>query len=73
MMLKPEPIHPTSRAWKSAPVSPDTVLTGEPTQVDALVESLMPEGVSANKRAVIDRLITIWSARQQAASKLDIA
>jgi hypothetical protein len=35
----------------------------------ALLESLMPDGVSPAKRAVIERLVTLWLAE----SRLDVA
>ncbi len=37
--------------------------------VDALVESLMPKGLSPNKQAVIEQLIMMWVAK----SELDVA
>ena len=35
------------------------------SQIDALVESLMPEGLSANKQAVIEQLIAVWHAKAE--------
>lgn len=41
----------------------------EPSDVDTLMESLMPKGISPSKQAVIERLIEMWVAK----SDLDVA
>ncbi|MBW4692567.1 MAG: hypothetical protein KME27_12460 [Lyngbya sp. HA4199-MV5] len=46
-----------------------TRLVEEASDVEALMESLMPKGVSPAKQAVIERLIEMWVAK----SELDVA
>lgn len=77
MMFRPDPLHPET--FSRIPVrssypsnrqgNPSRFLADQPSQIDELIDSLMPEGVSPNKRAVIEQLVTLWQAK----STLDIA
>jgi hypothetical protein len=39
--------------------------TMESLQVDTLMASLVPQGISPDKRAVIERLVTLWVAKAE--------
>ncbi|UBF28979.1 hypothetical protein K9N68_14730 [Kovacikia minuta CCNUW1] len=75
-MLQPEPLHVEnltrllnrSEVYPHKPVKHNSVLA-EAQGADSFIESLIPEGVSPAKRAVIERLITLWLAN----AKLDVA
>jgi hypothetical protein len=75
-MLQPEPLHlenltrpsPRFEAVNHKSVRQSKTL-GEVQGMNLLAESLIPEGVSPAKRAVIERLITLWLND----SKLDVA
>jgi len=41
----------------------------EPAERDALLEALIPAGVSPAKQAVIEQLVTLWLSK----AKLDVA
>ncbi|XGV99138.1 MAG: hypothetical protein ACAF41_09390 [Leptolyngbya sp. BL-A-14] len=44
-------------------------LVAEASDTEALMESLMPKGISPAKQAIIERLIEMWVAK----SELDVA
>lgn len=75
-MLQPEPLHlenlirlvNPSEIVAQRPGRQNSVLA-EAQGGDSLLESLIPEGVSPAKRAIIERLIALWVAD----SKLDVA
>ena len=74
-MLRPEHCQPVSldrlpTASDRSTIQPtqERVLA-QPSDLEALTESLMPKGISANKQAVIERLITMWAT----ASERDVA
>lgn len=46
-----------------------TRLVADASDTQALMESLMPKGISPAKQAVIERLIEMWAAK----SELDVA
>lgn len=54
---------------RSTMQSPQSCVLSESSNLDSLIESLMPNDVSANKQAVIKRLITMWATK----SELDVA
>lgn len=74
-MLQPNYDRPDDFVWQSASgysaasVSKQARATLDPSERDALLEALVPAGVSAAKRAVIERLITLSLTNQ----KLDVA
>ncbi len=75
-MLQPEPLQLESLTQSSSryeAVNHKTVrqnkILGEAQGMNMLAESLIPEGVSPAKRAVIERLIALWLDD----SKLDVA
>lgn len=75
MMLRPEFTAPepsrrlVSRSANALQKGRQARSRTECTQMDDLVTSLMPEGISANKRAVIEQVIRLWQAK----TELDIA
>jgi hypothetical protein len=79
MMLRPEPrqIDSLNRLAAHAERSPIPAanqsnqghFAAESSDTSALVESLMPKGISSSKQAVIERLIEMWVAK----AELDVA
>jgi hypothetical protein len=75
-MLQPEPFYTESltrllnrsEATSQKPGKQNPVLA-EAQKIDYLLENLVPENVSPAKKAVIERLITLWVAD----SRLDVA
>ncbi|XHX79118.1 MAG: hypothetical protein RBJ76_04065 [Stenomitos frigidus ULC029] len=49
--------------------STQSLVLANTSELDTLVESLMPKDISASKQAIIERLITMWAT----ASELDVA
>ncbi|MBW4471831.1 MAG: hypothetical protein KME45_15675 [Stenomitos rutilans HA7619-LM2] len=75
-MLRPEHRQFDSLDRLTAPSDRGTLPSGRQTRlldeasdVEALMKSLMPEGISPAKQAVIERLIEMWVAK----SELDVA
>lgn len=75
-MLRPEHRQFDSLDRLTAPSDRGTLQAGRPThllneasEVEALMESLMPKGISPAKQAVIERLIEMWVAK----SEFDVA
>lgn len=74
-MLRPEHRQSHSLDRLTAPSDRSTMqlmqsrVLSEPADLDALMESLMPKDISASKKAVIERLITMWATK----SELDVA
>lgn len=76
MMLRPEFTSPEAIQRLSTRSASSALQTArqarsrtECTQMDDLIESLMPEGISANKQAVIEQLIRLWQVK----TELDLA
>lgn len=72
MMLRPE--HSSSNSLNRlsnhsdrsvSPSGKQSSVLAEVPDVDALVESLMPKGISPAKQAVIERLIMQWAAKAE--------
>lgn len=74
-MLRPE--HHQSHRLDRLPAHSDrstmqlkqSPVLAESSDLETLMESLMPKGISASKQAVIERLITMWATK----SDLDAA
>lgn len=65
-MLRPESFHTETLDWAPSSSATSTARTKTqkravteigPQNIDAFLERLVPDGVSANKRAIIERLI----------------
>lgn len=78
-MLRPEhrqldslnrlPAHAERNTKPSGNQVDQNRFSAEPSDTAALVESLMPQGISSSKQAVIERLIEMWVAK----AELDVA
>ena len=55
---------PTTSDRSTMQSTQSRVLAGS-SDLDALVESLMPKDISASKQAVIERLITMWATKSE--------
>jgi hypothetical protein len=74
MMLHPDRLQSDTLNRASSPTNRASLQPGkqsrslaeayaEPLEVDALMASLVPQGTSPAKQAIIERLITLWVAK----------
>ena len=78
-MLRPEPrqldslnrlaVHTDRSTMPAGNQVNQSRFVAESSDTAALVESLMPKGISASKQAIIERLIEMWVAK----AELDVA
>lgn len=74
MMLQPESLHLQGLAWLSHITSPQAVSKTASRResqvnsmtVDTLMKQLVPADISPNKRAIAERLITLWLEQARA-------
>ncbi|MGI0488007.1 hypothetical protein ACN4EK_21420 [Pantanalinema rosaneae CENA516] len=69
--LQPHPLDWSSHRYSSSPVQEppqrsQVVANSANVHRDALINSLVPEGLSPNKRAIVEHLITTWLQNAEA-------
>ena len=75
MMLRPEPLNsepltlPLQTNFSSVQTDQTSSSAAESSEVDELIDRLVPQGISSTKRAIIETLIANWATE----AKLDVA